>query len=210
MPDEMLILEGIVTTQNADGGTNISPMGPLVDAGMQRLVFRPYQTSRTFANLKRAGQGVLHVTDDVEMLARAAVGDLDPLPPLFPAAVVEGQVLAGACRWYEFRVTSLDDSQPRTRVEARVVHSGRLRDFFGFHRARHAVVEAAILATRTAFLPEAEVVAELKRLTPLIEKTGGSAERRAFEFLQAHIERAYDRKKKSPPGPDGPEGGKLP
>ena len=61
-------------------------MGPLVDEDMTRLVLRPYQTSRTYQNLKRTGQGVFHVTDDVELLAHAAVNRLEPLPALIPAA----------------------------------------------------------------------------------------------------------------------------
>jgi hypothetical protein len=185
-----VILEGIVTTLNADGGVNISPMGPIVDEAMQRLVFRPYKTSRTYANLKRTGQGVLHVTDDVELLAHAAVGDVEPPPRMIPATAVEGRVLADACRWYAFRVTSLDDSADRTHIEAEVVDQGRIRDFFGFNRAKHAVVEAAILATRTAFLPGEEIRAEFRRLAVIVEKTGGPREQEAFEFLRQYVEEA--------------------
>ena len=35
---------------------------------------------------------------------------------------------------------SLDDSQERTTIEARIVHRGQRRDFFGFNRAKHAVL----------------------------------------------------------------------
>jgi len=188
-----MILEGIVTTINADGGVNVSPMGPIVDAGMQRLVLRPFQTATTFANLKRTGEGVLHVTDDVELLARAAVGRLDPLPRMIPATAVAGWVLADACRWYAFRVTALDDREPRARIEADVVDRGTLREFFGFNRAKHAVVEAAILATRTGLLPAEEIKAQFARLAVLVDKTGGEQERRAFGFLKAHIEEAIGR-----------------
>lgn len=191
-----MILEGLVTTLNADGGVNLAPMGPIVDEGMRRLVLRPYQTSRTFANLKRTGQGVFHVTDDVEMLAHAAVGQVEPPPRLIPAAVegmpFEGKIIADACRWYAFRVVSLDDRQERTHIEAEVIASGVLREFFGFNRGKHAVLEAAILATRTAFLPAEEIRADLRRLRPLVEKTGGPAEHRAWEFLAACIERALN------------------
>src|SRR2546427_5642617 len=177
-----MILEGLVTTLNADGGVNIAPMGPLVDEGMRRLILRPYQTSRTYANLKRTGQGVLHVTDDVELLARAAVGEVEPPPRMVPATVegepFEGRIIAEACRWYAFKVRHLDDRQERTHIEAEVIARGVLREFFGFNRAKHAVLEAAILATRTKFLPAEEIRADLRRLKPLVEKTGGPQERR--------------------------------
>jgi hypothetical protein len=182
-----VILEGIVTTLCADGSPNISPMGPIVDEAMTRLVLRPYQTSTTYHNLRRTGQGVLHVTDDVELLAQAAVDRLEHTPRLIAAEAVEGVILADACRWYAFRVRGLDDSRPRTTIDCEVVDRGRLRDFFGFNRAMHAVVEAAILATRTAILPASEIQAEMARLAVLVEKTGGPRERRAFELLRSYI-----------------------
>ena len=40
-----MILEGIMTTINRDGGVNISPMGPIVDAAMSQFKLRPFQTS---------------------------------------------------------------------------------------------------------------------------------------------------------------------
>ncbi len=185
--DDVVILEGIVTTINMDGSVNISPMGPEVDAAMRHLVLKPFQTSTTYANLKRTGQGVFHVTDDVELLAQAAVGTPDPLPRLIRASAVDGWILADACRWYAFRTTMIDDSQERTRIEAEVVAEDRFRDFFGFNRARHAVLEAAILATRTGLLPADEIFAQLERLRPLVEKTGGASEQRAWSFLERVI-----------------------
>ena len=113
-----------------------------------------------------------------------------PPPPAFPARRVRGLVLAGACRYQEFRVTAADDSGPRVRLAAEVVHTGRLRDFFGFNRAKHAVLEAAILATRTAFLPADEIAAEYRRLAVPVAKTGGPAEKEAFALLEAHIQKS--------------------
>jgi uncharacterized protein len=183
-----MILEGIVTTVGADGNVNVAPMGPRVDASMTRLELRPYRTSRTFANLQAHGEGVLHVTDDVLLLARAAVGPLDPLPPMVTAKSVAGRILSDVCRYYEFRVLRCDNHGDRVTFEAEVVHSARLRDFFGFNRAKHAVLEAAILATRTAFLPATEIDAEFKRLAPLVQKTGGEREREAFAFLEQFVQ----------------------
>jgi hypothetical protein len=168
-------------------------MGPLVDERMSQFVLRPYRTSNTFANLKRNRQGVLHVTDDVEMMARAAVNRLDPLPRLVKAKKVAGVIIADACRWYEFRVSSLDDRAERTTIACEVVARGRIRDFFGFNRAKHAVVEAAVLATRLAFLPAEQVCEEFRRLAVLVDKTAGPQERRAFDFLDEYVGEALNR-----------------
>src|SRR5437899_10857474 len=164
-------------------------MGPQVEPAMARFLLRPFRTAQTCRNLKAHGEGVLHVTDDVLLLAKAALGPVEPPPPLFAAHSVRGFVLQDSCRCYEFRVTSLDDREERTRIDAEVVHSERLRDFFGFNRAKHAVVEAAILATRTAFLALDEIEAEYRKFKVIIDKTGGPQEQEAFAFLEAHVTR---------------------
>ncbi len=189
-----MILEGVVTTVDPAGRVHIAPMGPrlLGDpyAEPRRFVLRPYRTAQTCLNLLAHGEGVLHVTDDVLLLARSALGEPEPPPPTRPAERVRGWVLADACRWYEFRVVSCDDRTERVELEAEVIHAGRGRDFFGLNRALFAVVEAAILATRTAFLPRDEIQAEFRKLAILVEKTGGPREREAFAFLQEFIHRA--------------------
>ncbi len=187
-----MILEGIVTTTSAAGAIHIAAMGPRVgefsaDGTLTRFLLRPFRTAKTWANLRAHPEGVLHVTDDVLLLARAAVDRLDPPPPHRPASHVRGWVLTGACRYHEFRVLSCDDREERVRLEAEVVHTGRLRDFFGFNRAKHAVVEAAILATRTALLPLEEIAAEYRRLAILVDKTGGPQEHEAFALLQGYL-----------------------
>ncbi len=178
------ILEGVVTTLNADRSVNISPMGPIVDPLVTRLVLRPYRSSTTYTNLKRTGQGLFHVTDDVELIARSAIGRLEPLPPLVPAEEVEGMMLVDACRWVAFEVESIDDDGDPTQIVAHRVGHGRNRDFFGFNRAKHAVLEAAILATRVAHLPAEQIWTEFERLASSVKKTGGASERRAYALLQ--------------------------
>lgn len=189
LPAGKLILEGLMTTLSADGSVNISPMGPIVDESMSELMLRPYQTSTTYRNLKRTRQGVFHVTDDVELIAHAALGQPDPLPPLAPVSSVTGQMITTACRWYALQVRTLDDSAERTEIICDVVDRGTLREFFGFNRAKHAVLEAAILATRVALLPAEDIRAEIARLKSPVQKTGGPAELRAFEYLGREIER---------------------
>src|SRR5262245_20720040 len=155
-----MILEAIVTTISPEGTLNIAPMGPIVDERMERIVLRPFNTAHTYRNLKAHGEGVLHVTDDVLLLARDALGPVESMPEVERATAILGYVLCDACRWHEFVVRKIDDRDERATIETEVVHSGRRRDFFGFNRAKHAVLEAAILATRTAFLPLGDIAAE--------------------------------------------------
>ena len=194
--DSRVILEGILTTLSPEGLLNIAPMGPKIgpDLSMKTFELRPYRSSTTYQNLKARGEGVFHVTDDVLLLAQTAIGEpLVPAPSCVPPGLVAGWILGGACRYYEFRVTDVDDRADRAGSASRLVAEGRFRDFLGFNRARHAVVEAAILATRTAFLPRAEILTELDRLAVIVAKTGGPVEAAAFRLLHDHVLK--------PPGP---------
>ena len=184
-----MVLEGIVTTNNPDGSPHLSPMGPIVDnESFDRFTLRPFRTSTTYVNLKAGKQGVLHVTDDAQLIARAAIHQLDQLPELVPAKVVAVQAIASACRWFEFQVARLDDREQRTTIDCQVLHQQHVRDFFGFNRAKHAVVEAAILATRVHLLPGQEILDQFAQLRVLVDKTGGPQEEAAFSLLKVYVE----------------------
>jgi hypothetical protein len=65
---------------------------------------------------------------------------------------------------------------------------------FALAHTTHAVVEAAILATRIAFLPLEEIEADYRKLAVLVEKTGGEQERAAFDFLSRHLQQVKDKR----------------
>lgn len=183
-----MILEGIVTSEDREGRLNVAPMGPRVEASMRRFVLRPFRTSRTYRNLKETGEGVLHVTDDVLLLAQTAIG-MEIQPRTRRAEVVRGRILEEACRYYEFRVRDLDDREERVTIQAETVAEGRLRDYFGLNRAKHAVVEGAILATRVDLLPMEGILADFERYAVIVEKTGGESEREAWGLLEGYVRR---------------------
>ncbi|TWT34462.1 DUF447 domain-containing protein [Blastopirellula retiformator] len=177
-----MVLESLVTTIRPDGTVNVAPMGPLVDRQLTQFTLRPFKTSQTYQNLKQGSPVVVHVTDDVRLLAAAAIGAAteELIGPLTRCPQTGGVILQNTCRWYALQVVQLDDAQDRATIECMVAAQGRLRDFFGLNRALHAVVEGAILATRVDFLPLDGIEQDLERLRPLIEKTGGDPEREAF------------------------------
>ncbi len=183
-----MILEGLITTTDAAGGPRLAPMGPSVDGmDFNRFLLRPFPTSLSYQNLLRHPEGVLHITDDALLLARSAIGLVEPFPSTRPAEHVHGFVLADCCRWFEFRIADVDDTDERMRMTAEVVHRGRGREWFGFNRAKHAVVEAAILATRFHLLPREQIEMEFRVFAAIINKTGGPDEHEAMHLLQAHI-----------------------
>ena len=179
-----MILEGLVTTTNADGSPHLAPMGPRMGEYGDSFLLRPFPTSTTCSNLKRHPEGVLHVTDDALLMARAAVGKVVALPHHREAGLVRGFVLEDACRYFEFRANSIDESEARVRIECQIVKSGTGREFFGFNRAKHAVLEAAIMATRFHLMPSEEIEEEYRKLRVIVDKTAGPREREAMTFLE--------------------------
>jgi hypothetical protein len=188
-----MILEGLVTTTDAAGGLHVAAMGPEFDeaeraAGrIERLVLKPFASSHTAAHLAGLPEGVFQVTDDVLLLARIVTGTLAAAPPAVPATAVRGWVLTDAARAWEFVVESADTSGERARLVARVVAEHAGRPFLGFNRAAHAVVEGSILVSRLHLLGAAEVARRLADHAPLVEKTGGDRERRAFALLESRV-----------------------
>jgi hypothetical protein len=178
-----VIIESILTTLASDGTVNCAPMG--VEWGEETIVVKPFLDTTTFRNLRDTGAGVVNLTDDVMLFAQAALGS--PVFPHQPAAVVRGVVLEAACSWRELAVISIDDTPPRSRIVTRVVHHGVRREFIGFNRARHAVLEAAILATRIHLIPGPELRQELERLQIIVDKTAGPREREAMALVVDHV-----------------------
>jgi hypothetical protein len=180
------VIETVVTTINPDGSVNCGAMG--VEWGEQRIVIKPYRGTRTLRNLRATGAAVVNLTDDILLFSQAALGD--PHPPTRPAAAVEGAVLDDACSWREVRVEAIDGSARRARVSTVVVGSGTGREFLGLSRARHAVLEASILASRARMLAPEELHAELLRLQVLVDKTAGPREREAMDYVVHYVRTA--------------------
>jgi uncharacterized protein len=181
------LIETVVTTTDPDGVVNCAAMG--VRWGEEELVFWPFHATRTLRNLRAHGEAVVHLTDDVLLFVEAALGR--PRPAMRPATAVAGAVIEGANSWREVVVTQIgpsDDDLPRSRVCGRVVASGTGdRQPLGLCRARHAAVEASILASRLKWLSAEYVWAELARLQDLVDKTAGPRERAAMDYVRRHV-----------------------
>ena len=181
------LIETVVTTTASDGEVNCAAMG--VRWGEEELVFWPFDTTRTLRNLRRHGEAVVHLTDDVLLFVEAALGH--PRPAVRPASAIHGSVIKEVNAWREVVVTDIapaDGGLPRSRVRARVVAAGTgARQPLGLCRARHAAVEASILASRLRWLDAEQVWAELARLQELVDKTAGPRERAAMDYVRRYV-----------------------
>ena len=185
-----MIIETIVTTMAADGEVNCAPMGVEwnPDDEPEAIVMKPFLETATYRNVVATRAAIVNLIDDVRVFARAAISN--PVYETTPAHAVRGVVLADACSWRELEVTAIDSTPPRSRIDTRTVHQGVRREFIGFNRARHAVLETAIYATRVHMLARDFIEAELVRLQVIVEKTAGSAEREAMSLLTDYIRSA--------------------
>jgi len=185
-----MIIETIVTTRDAAGAINVAPMGVEWDPSQDdtRILLKPFLETATYRNVSSTGVAVINLVDDVRVFARAAISN--PSYTTVPAVAVAGVVLADCCSWREVRVASIDSTPPRSRIATTVVHRGTNRDFIGFNRARHAVLETAIYATRVHMLPRDFLESELQRLQVIVDKTAGPQELEAMALLADFIRSA--------------------
>jgi hypothetical protein len=178
-----VIVETIVTTMDSSGAINFAPMG--IEWGDDVIILKPFLETSTYRNVSATRVAVVNLTDDAMLFAQGAISS--PQFPSVAANVVKGVVLEAACSWRELEVVMIDATPPRSRIEARVVHRGLKREFVGFNRAKHAVLEAAILATRTHLLPADQIRDDYARLQILVDKTAGPREREAMELLTRYV-----------------------
>ena len=182
-----MIIETIVTTIAQDGEVNCAPMGVEwnPDAEPESVVLKPFLETATYRNVLATRAAVVNLIDDVRVFAKAAISN--PTYQTVPAQAVRGVVLADACSWRELEVTAIDSTPPRSRIDTRTVHRQIRREFVGFNRARHAVLETAIYATRVHLLPREFLLGEVERLQVIVDKTAGPREFEAMALLVEYI-----------------------
>jgi hypothetical protein len=181
-----LIRECVVTTLGPDGVPHLAPLG-LIEEGAHWIV-APFRPSRTLDNLERVGKLTASFTDDVEVFAGFVTGQRDwPTEPIvgWPAPR-----LAGALAHAELEVERVGPDELRPRFHCVVRRTEAHKPFLGMNRARAAVLEAAILATRLHMLPREKIEREIAYLKIAIDKTAGEAELRAWERVMRKIEGA--------------------
>ncbi len=180
-----MIIETIFSTLDENGKPNFAPMGILW--GEDFVIVRPFRTSQTYRNLLSSGHGVANLSDNVLAFVQCAL--YDEILPSFPAVTVPGVVFQDACSWLELAVVGGGGSEERAEFRCQVLHKGRHKDFLGFCRARNAVIEAAIMATRLAFHDRNRATDILNQYMKIVEKTGSEIEKQAFQLVCEYVEK---------------------
>jgi uncharacterized protein len=180
-----MIIEGLLTCADGDQ-PHVSAIGPVVDPALTQWTLRPYMESRMFHCLRAHPQCVFHVTDDVEPVMRLVLGQSAGLAT--QRLQERTWILPAACRWYRLEIQEWELDPPRSAARAVVLDQGELRPFWGWNRAKHALLEAAILISRVRLIPADELRRELTALRQPVLKTAGPAELAAWEAVELWIE----------------------
>ncbi len=179
-----MIYETIITSRNADGTVHFAPMGIRVEN--DRYLIQPFKPSATLDNLLRIKQAIINMTDDVMIFAGCLTGRCDW--PTRNAQSVDSEVLEAALSHIEVEVDTINEDEIRPRFYCKEIYRANHLPFRGFNRAQAAVVEAAILVSRLPMLPMGKIDREIEYLQIAIDKTAGTRERTAWQWLITSIE----------------------
>jgi uncharacterized protein len=178
-----LIHECVVTTLTPEGLPHVAPLGLIEEGGY--WIAAPFRPSTTLFNLEHNRKLTASFTDDARIFAGLVTGTRR-----FPLTDVEGWPaprLSAALAHAALEVERVEEGALRPRFYCRVEHTQSHRPFLGMNRARAAVLEAAILATRLDRLTREKIESEIAYLRIAIDKTAGEDEREAWELVMAKI-----------------------
>ena len=187
-----MIIEGLLTTTDESGNPHVAPMGPVVDEDLSTWTLRPFASSTTFRLLRANPHCVFHVVDDVVPVVESALGLETSLQFAVQSRSIVGEsgmkqltvwTIPTACHWYHLEVIAWDVSQERSQATARVLERHLQKPFWGWNRAKHAILEATILATRLHLVDRKAIEEDLSRLQPAVTKTAGARELYAWQLL---------------------------
>lgn len=179
-----LIHECVVTTISHDGRPHVAPLGLIEDDAF--WIIAPFRPSATLLNLTQTPKATASFVDDPRVFAGLVTGERR-----FPLTDIEAWPaprLSCSLAHAELAVTRVEEDEARPRFFCRVRRTQSHRPFLGMNRARAAVLEAAILATRLSRLPREKIESEIAYLRIAIEKTAGEAEREAWNMVMGKID----------------------
>lgn len=184
-----LIHECVVTTLTTEGRPHVAPLGLVEEGGY--WIAAPFRPSTTLLNLSHNPKLTASFTDDARIFASLVTGKRS-----FPLTDVQDWPtprLAAALAHAALEVERVEEDAVRPRFYCRVRHTESHQPFLGMNRARAAVLEAAILATRLDRLSREKIENDIAYLKIAIDKTAGDAEREAWEMVMQKIAAHLDR-----------------
>ena len=183
------VRETIVTTKNLDNSVKVSPLGIYIDRNILKI--RPFKPSASLDNILRNKSGVINYIDDVRIFASCIIKKKINIDFL-ETNTIDCFRIKDAVSHTEFIVENIDEDSKRPTIICKPVNEEIHRMYYGFNRAKSAVIELCILASRLGIIDNKKIDDEIKYLQIAINKTAGSNEAEAWEWLLDYINKYKD------------------
>lgn len=185
-----MILEGILSSLSREGEANFAPIGVILEAvsGVRlgcEVKLRLYPGSQTYQNVLATQEAVMNFTDDVGLFVETALDSAQPA--IVPSDRVRPPRLRDALTVWELEVSTIEASVVPATVTAKVAAVAEKPGYRGFCRGQMAVMEAAIAATRLAWIPASSWSENWDTWFELVHKTGGPREHQALHRLADYL-----------------------
>jgi len=168
------IVETIISTFDKNRNSIAAPMGVSAE-DEKHITLSIYKTTKTYKNLKEKKCGVANITSDPTLFHRTVFKDVNPggkLPNdwFTHASNVDAPYLRNTDAFIEFRVTNLTGSGEKAKVRCRVqkIVVARKDLLQVYHRAKSAVIESIIHATRIEIFLATDEKKKAKELIELV------------------------------------------
>ncbi len=178
-----MIIETIVSTINVNGEVNFSPFG--IIKKKNDIFISPYIPSKTLLNLESTKQAVINYTDNSSFFVDCIIGNKNFKKK--KCKNFDGFFLEGCSLYEEVVVKKIIKDEIRPTFECRILKTINLKKYEGHNRAKSAIIEACILASRIKLLEKEKIFKELDYLKIAVQKTAGLIEKRSWKKIWKYI-----------------------
>jgi hypothetical protein len=178
-----MILETIVSTINQKRKVNFAPFG--IKKKSKNIIISPYIPSITLQNLRYNNCAVINYVDDASFYVNCILGKKNFKKK--KTQIIDGFFLVNSLSYDEVVVKKIIEDSVRPSFICEVVKSVSKKKYDGHNRAKAAIIEACILASRVKLLKKKKILDELNYLSIGVEKTAGNLEKKSWEKIKNFI-----------------------
>ncbi|MBH44466.1 MAG: tetrahydromethanopterin synthesis protein [Gammaproteobacteria bacterium] len=178
-----MIHESIVISKS-NGKIHIAPMG--IEMNSELVIIKPFKPSTTLENLKNNGIATVNFTDDVRIFA-GIVSGFKKNWDIIDNNKFDIPRLKIANTHLDVKVQKVFDNDLRPKIECQILNKAMHFPFHGFNRAQFSVIEASVLISRMGIISMEKIEDEIKYLKIGIDKTAGSKEKEAWDWIEKSI-----------------------
>lgn len=183
------INEVIVTTISNSKQPNAAPIGLRIKKG--KVSAKIYKNTTTYRNIFETHSLIGNIVDDPLLFITAALSNLNKKHYIFKKNLPI-PVLKQANAWvlFECRISELNQEPALVMLKPKLGEVVN-KKVAAINRALYAVIEAAIHATRYLATGEMKYRELIDYYSTIVEKCGGSREKKALLKLKQYLENSY-------------------